>query len=100
MAAGLNSVGIITGGGYGRVLAHWILNGRPDVDVTGINIDRFHRYKCNPEYRRQRALESLGLVYACHYPDRSPTPARGARKSPFHDRLAARGAHFRDVSGW
>ncbi|MBT8064963.1 MAG: FAD-dependent oxidoreductase, partial [Gammaproteobacteria bacterium] len=100
VAAGLNSVGIITGGGYGRVLAHWILNGRPDVDVTGINIDRFHRYQCNPEYRRQRALESLGLVYACHYPDRSPVTARGARQSPFHDRLAAQRAHFRDVSGW
>jgi 4-methylaminobutanoate oxidase (formaldehyde-forming) len=100
VAAGLNSVGIITGGGYGRVLAHWILNGRPDVDVTGFNIDRFHPYQCNPEYRRQRALESLGLVYACHYPDRSPKTARGARKSPFHDRLAAQGAHFRDVSGW
>jgi 4-methylaminobutanoate oxidase (formaldehyde-forming) len=100
VAAGLNSVGIITGGGYGRVLAHWILNGRPDVDVTGFNIDRFHRYQCNPEYRRQRALESLGLVYACHYPDRSPQTARGARRSPFHDRLAAAGAHFRDVSGW
>ena len=100
VAAGLNSVGIITGGGYGRVLAHWILNGRPDVDVTGINIDRFQRFQCNPEYRRQRALESLGLVYACHYPDRSPKTARGARKSPFHDRLAAIGANFRDVSGW
>lgn len=100
VAAGLNSVGIITGGGYGRVLAHWILNGQPDVDVTGINIDRFQPFQCNPEYRRQRALESLGLVYACHYPDRSPKTARGARKSPFHDRLAAAGASFRDVSGW
>jgi 4-methylaminobutanoate oxidase (formaldehyde-forming) len=100
VCAGLNSVGIITGGGYGRVLAHWILNGKPDVDVTGINIDRFHRYQCNPEYRAQRALESLGLVYACHYPDRSLKTARNARRSPFHDRLAARGAHFRDVSGW
>jgi 4-methylaminobutanoate oxidase (formaldehyde-forming) len=100
VAAGLNSVGIITGGGYGRLVAHWILNGRPDVDVTAINIDRFHRYQCNPEYRRQRALESLGLVYACHYPDRSPITARGARRSPFHERLAQAGAHFRDVSGW
>jgi 4-methylaminobutanoate oxidase (formaldehyde-forming) len=100
VAAGLNSVGIITGGGYGRVVAHWILNGRPDVDVTGFNIDRFHAYQCNPEYRRQRALESLGLVYACHYPDRSPKTARAARLSPFHQRLQAQRAHFRDVSGW
>ncbi len=100
VAAGLNSVGIITGGGLGRVVAHWMLNGSPDVDVTGMNIDRFHPYQCNPEYRRKRALESLGLVYQCHYPDRSPKTARGAKKSPFHDRLAAQGAHFRDVSGW
>ena len=100
VAAGLNSVGIITGGGLGRVVAHWILNGRPDVDVTGINIDRFHPYQCNPEYRRQRAYESLGQVYQCHYPDKPWETARGARRSPFHERLAAKGAYFRDVSGW
>ena len=100
VAAGLNSVGIITGGGLGRVVAHWILNGTADVDITGMNIDRFHPYQCNPDYRRQRALESLGLVYKCHYPTRSPQTARGAKKSPFHDRLAAQGAWFRDVSGW
>ena len=51
VAAGLNSIGILTGGGLGRVLAHWIINGRPDVDVTGINIDRLHTYQANPEYR-------------------------------------------------
>jgi 4-methylaminobutanoate oxidase (formaldehyde-forming) len=100
VAAGLNSVGIITGGGLGRVLAHWILNGTADVDITGMNIDRFQPYQCNPEYRKNRALESLGMVYRCHYPNRSPQTARDAKKSPFHDRLAARGAYFRDVSGW
>jgi len=100
VAAGLNSVGIITGGGIGRVVAHWMLTGKPDVDVTALNIDRFHPYQCNPEYRRLRAHESLGQVYECRYPSRSMQTARGARRSPFHDRLAARGAHFRDVSGW
>lgn len=100
VAAGLNSVGIITGGGLGRVLAHWILNGTADVDITAMNIDRFHPYQCNPEYRRQRALESLGLVYECRYPTRSMQTARGARKSPFHDRLMKQGAYFREVSGW
>jgi glycine cleavage system aminomethyltransferase T/glycine/D-amino acid oxidase-like deaminating enzyme len=100
VAAGLNSIGILTGGGIGRVLAHWIVHGRPDVDVTGIHIDRLHRYQANVEYRRTRTIESLGMVYQCHYPTRSMQTARGARKSPFHDRLAARGAYFRDVSGW
>lgn len=100
VAAGLNSIGILTGGGLGRVMAHWIINGRPDVDVTGFNIDRLHTYQANPEYRRTRTVESLGMVYQCHYPTRSMTTARGAKKSALHDRLAAKGAYFRDVSGW
>ena len=75
VAAGLNSIGILTGGGIGRVLAHWILDGRPDVDVTAMNIDRLHVYQSNPEYRRTRTVESLGMVYQCHYPGRSMTTA-------------------------
>ena len=100
VAAGLNSIGVLTGGGLGRVLANWIITGHPDVDVTGFNIDRLHLYQANPEYRRQRTVESLGMVYRCHYPAMSLTTARGVRKSPFHDRLAAAGAYFKEVSGW
>jgi 4-methylaminobutanoate oxidase (formaldehyde-forming) len=100
VAAGLNSIGILTGGGLGRALAHWIVDGRPDIDVTGMNIDRLHTYQANPEYRATRTVESLGMVYQCHYPTRSMQTARGVKKSAFHDRLAARGAYFRDVSGW
>jgi glycine cleavage system aminomethyltransferase T/glycine/D-amino acid oxidase-like deaminating enzyme len=100
VAAGLNSIGILTGGGLGRVLAHWIMNGTPDVDVTGFNIDRLQVYQNNPEYRKTRTVESLGLVYKCHYPTKSYETARGAKRSPFHDRLAAAGAYFKDVSGW
>ncbi len=100
VCAGLNSIGILTGGGLGRVVAHWIMTGRPDVDVTGFNIDRLHVYQSNREYRRTRTVESLGMVYQCHYPTRSMQTARGAKKSAIYDRLAARGAYFRDVSGW
>jgi len=100
VAAGLNSIGILTGGGLGRVLAHWIVNGAPDVDVTGFNIDRMRSYQADPDYLRARTAESLGMVYRAHYPNRSPQTARGVKLSPIHDRLAARGAYFREVSGW
>jgi glycine cleavage system aminomethyltransferase T/glycine/D-amino acid oxidase-like deaminating enzyme len=100
VAAGLNSIGILTGGGVGRAVAQWIVNGDPGCDITGVNIDRLHPYQCTPEYRRTRTVESLGMVYRCHYPTMSPQTARGAKKSPFHDRLAAAGAYFKDVSGW
>ncbi len=100
VCAGLNSIGILTGGGLGRVVANWVMTGHPDVDVTGFHIDRLQRYQSNPEYRRTRTVESLGMVYACHYPNRSMQTARGAKRSPLHDRLAAEGAYFKDVSGW
>jgi len=100
VAAGLNSIGVLTGGGLGRVVANWIITGTPDVDVTGFNIDRVHGYQTNPEYRRQRTVESLGMVYKCHYPSMALKTARGARRSPFHERLAAAGAYFKEVSGW
>ncbi|HVQ86891.1 MAG TPA: FAD-dependent oxidoreductase [Actinomycetes bacterium] len=100
VAAGLNSVGILSGGGLGRALAHWIINGQPDIDVTGFNIDRLHTYQANPEYRATRTVESLGTVYLPHYPTKSMQTARGAKKSAIHDRLANQRAYFRDVSGW
>jgi glycine cleavage system aminomethyltransferase T/glycine/D-amino acid oxidase-like deaminating enzyme len=100
VAAGLNSIGILTGGGIGRLVAGWIVNGRPDMDVTGMNVDRLLPYQSTPMYRRERTVEMLGMVFKCHYPTKSPESARGAKKSPFHDRLADAGAYFKDVSGW
>ncbi|MDH4117398.1 MAG: FAD-dependent oxidoreductase [Acidimicrobiia bacterium] len=100
VAAGLNSIGILSGGGLGRTVAHWIVEGRPDVDVTGINVDRLMPYQLDREYRAARTVEVLGLVYAPHYPFRSVQTARGAKLSPVHERLVDQGAYFRDVSGW
>jgi len=100
VAAGLNSIGILTGGGIGRVIAHWIVNGEPDVDVTAMHADRLHPFQSNPEYRRTRTVESLGMVYQCHYPTKSMSTARDAKRSAIHERLAAEGAYFKDVSGW
>ena len=100
VAAGMNSVGILTGGGMGRIVAQWIVDGRPDVDVTGFDIDRMQDYQLNPRYRAERTVETLGMVYQTHFPGRSMETARGVKRSPVHDRLVEQRAYFRDVSGW
>jgi 4-methylaminobutanoate oxidase (formaldehyde-forming) len=100
VAAGLNSIGILTGGGIGRALAQWIVDGRPDIDVTGMNIDRLHTYQANRDYRATRTVEALGMTYQCHYPGRSMKSARGAKLSPLHHRLSEQRPYFKDVSGW
>ena len=100
VAAGLNSIGILTGGGLGRVLAHWIVSGQPDVDVTGFTIDRLQPGQATPDYRAARTVESLGMVYASHFPNRSMLTARGVGLSPIHAGLVEHQAFFREVSGW
>ncbi len=100
VAAGLNSIGVLSGGGIGKVVAEWIVSGRPQVDVTGINIDRLRPYQLDESYRRDRTVEMLGMVYQPHYPTRTPSTARNVLLSPLHQRLVAAGAHFREVSGW
>jgi glycine cleavage system aminomethyltransferase T/glycine/D-amino acid oxidase-like deaminating enzyme len=100
VTAGLNSIGILTGGGIGRAVAQWIVDGRPDIDITGINIDRLHAYQRNPEYRATRTVEALGMVYQTHFPGRSMRSARDAKVSPIHHKLKEQRAYFKDVSGW
>ena len=101
VAAGMNSIGILTGGGIGKLLAEWIVNGSSTYDITGMNVDRFHKYQANAAYRADRVVESLGRVYKCHYPSFTPLTARGAKRSPFHAVLRdEHGAYFKDVSGW
>jgi 4-methylaminobutanoate oxidase (formaldehyde-forming) len=100
VAAGMNSVGIITGGGLGRLLAHWITTGHPDMDVTAMDVQRAQTGQVHRRYRAERTVETLGMVYQTHFPGRSMSSARGVRRSPLHDRLGSAGAYFRDVSGW
>ena len=100
VCAGLNSVGVLSAGGLGRVVARWMADGRPDVDVTGIDVARFRDWQLHPRHRAQRTAEILGTVYAAHTPGVELTSARGEFRSPVHDRLVAEGARLRDVSGW
>ena len=100
VAAGMNSIGILTGGGIGRLVAQTIVDGEPDMDVTAMLPARLQPYQATQAYRAARVIESLGKVYKCHYPNRPTQTARGAKLSPLHSRLAERGAYMREVSGW
>ena len=100
VCAGLNSVGVLSAGGMGRIVAQWVATGRPDVDVTAINVDRFHDWQLDPQFRASRTAEILGTVYAAHTPGVELTTGRGARRSPVHAQMVAAGAYLRDVCGW
>ena len=100
VAAGFNSTGIQSSGGAGRVLADWIVNKRPPMDLWDVDISRMLPFQNNARYLHDRTIESLGLLYAMHWPFRQFETARLARTSPLHDRLKARGACFGEAGGW
>ena len=100
VAAGLNSIGLQSAGGVGKVMADWIRDGIPPADLWTVDIRRNMPFQINRKYLRERVTESLGLLYATHYPFKQYETARGVRKSALHDRLAAAGACFGEAFGW
>jgi 4-methylaminobutanoate oxidase (formaldehyde-forming) len=100
VAAGFNSIGIQSAGGAGKVLADWIIDGHPPMDLWDVDIRRTIPFQQNAQYLHDRTCEALGLLYAMHWPFRQPETARGVRTSVLHSRIAARGACFGEVAGW
>ncbi|MBI3673702.1 MAG: GcvT family protein [Rhizobiales bacterium] len=100
VATGFNSIGIQSSGGAGLVLASWIKNGHPPMDVTAMDIRRIHPFQSVREYVHDRVSESLGLLYAMHWPYRQAETARGVRRSPIHQYTKDLGAVFGEVNGW
>jgi glycine cleavage system T protein len=100
IAAGYNSVGIAGSGGAGMALAHWITEGEAPFDLWEVDIRRAQPFQRNRKYLKERISETLGLLYADHFPYRQFETARGVRRSPIHDHLKARGAVFGEMAGW
>jgi 4-methylaminobutanoate oxidase (formaldehyde-forming) len=100
VAAGMNSIGLQSAGGVGKVVAEWIRDGHPPVDLWEVDVRRNMPFQANRKYLRARARESLGLLYATHWPFRQYETARGVRRSALHDRLGAAGACFGEAFGW
>ena len=100
IAAGYNSVGIVSSGGAGMALAQWMEDGTPPFDLWEVDIRRAQPFQRNRRYLKERVTETLGLLYADHWPYRQVETARGVRRSPIHDHLKAEGAVFGEVAGW
>jgi len=100
VAAGFNSVGIQSAGGAGMVLADWMDSGNAPIDLWDVDIRRMQPFQANRSYLKSRVSETLGLLYADHFPYRQVETARDVRQSPLHDRLKNAGACFGEVSGW
>jgi dimethylglycine dehydrogenase len=94
-----HSFGITAAGGAGWQLAHWIVDGEPTIDMTGVDPRRFGDY-AGFGYLRAKNEEAYAKVFTVHYPDEEREAARGLRRTPCYDRMKAKGAVFGTVFGW
>ena len=100
VAAGFNSIGIQSAGGAGMALAQWMDEGQKPFDLGDVDISRIQPFQGNKTYLFERSKETLGLLYADHFPFRQKATARGVRRTPFHAHLLERGAVMGEIAGW
>ena len=100
VAAGMNSVGIMSSAGIGDVLADWIVGGTEPRDLWGVDIARADPRAATQNHMRERMTEAVSDLFAVHWPFKQPTAGRNLRCSPLHERWAAQGAVFGLTVGW
>uniref|UniRef100_UPI00398F1D0D sarcosine dehydrogenase, mitochondrial isoform X3 n=1 Tax=Pristiophorus japonicus TaxID=55135 RepID=UPI00398F1D0D len=101
LGCGFNSAGMMLGGGCGKELAHWVIHGRPEKDMYGYDIRRFHHSMTNDNrWIRERSHESYAKNYSVVFPHDEPLAGRNMRLDPLHQELLQQGCVFQERHGW
>jgi 4-methylaminobutanoate oxidase (formaldehyde-forming) len=100
VAVGFNAFGIAAGGGAGRMMAEWIIEGEPSLDIWPLDIRRFGPYHKSRKYNVERTTEIYGKHYTIHWPAEEHDSARGIRRSPLYFPLKEKGAVYGAKYGW
>jgi glycine cleavage system aminomethyltransferase T/glycine/D-amino acid oxidase-like deaminating enzyme len=88
------------GGAAGRVIADWILDGDPGMDMHELDLHRFEPVQTTRAYVRARGARNYDEVYDLIHPLQPLGVARPLRRAPFHDRLEELNAEFFEGKGW
>ncbi|SLN49407.1 4-methylaminobutanoate oxidase (formaldehyde-forming) [Roseovarius litorisediminis] len=92
--------GIAAGGGAGEMIAEWIIEGRPSLDLWPLDVRRFSPHHSTRAFMYPRAVEHYAHHYKMRYPGQEAETARNLRLSPLYDRLKGHGAVYGSKNGW
>ena len=98
VCCGLNSIGIASAGGIGKVTAEWMMNGYINEDIFSYDIKRFQKFHSEIKFIKERITETLGDLYGMHWPYKQHKTSRNIKTLPYHENLKKSGACF-GVSG-
>jgi 4-methylaminobutanoate oxidase (formaldehyde-forming) len=100
VAAGFNSIGMVSSAGAGRVMAEWIVDGDAPMDLWGVDIARFAPHTATRSFLQARVSEAVAAQFDMHWPYKQMKSARDRRRTPLHEAFAARGAVFGAPADW
>ncbi len=100
VAAGMNSVGVMSSAGIGRALADWMIDGHPAMDMWEVDVARVDPASAAPDHMAARMEEAVADLFNLHWPYKQPGAGRGLRTSALHACWAKSGAHFGLTAGW
>ncbi|HYK96745.1 MAG TPA: FAD-dependent oxidoreductase [Candidatus Dormibacteraeota bacterium] len=100
VAAGFCAHGIAGAGGIGQQMAHWIVDGEPELDLWKMDIRRFGGQYRSQKLTLERTYENYATYYDIHYPNEERLAGRPLRLSPAYEDVAALGAVFGEKSMW
>jgi len=100
VCCGFNSIGIVSAGGAGKVTAEWMMNGGVSEDIFRLDISRFEKFHSETKFITERVTETLGNLYAMHWPYKQLKTSRNQKILPYHEHLKNKGACFGEVAGF
>ena len=100
VAAGFCAHGLAGAGGLGKLVAEWVVEGTPSLDVWHMDSRRFGAAYRSQEYALARTKEIYETYYDVKYPGHERKAGRPLRVSPAYARLQELGAAFGEKSGW
>ncbi|KIN79183.1 GcvT family protein [Sulfitobacter mediterraneus] len=92
--------GIAAGGGAGEMIAEWIIEGRPSLDLWPLDVRRFGPHHGSRSFMYPRAVEHYAHHYKMRYPGQEHESARQLRLSPLYQTLKDKGAVYGSKNGW
>ncbi|MDQ2068149.1 FAD-dependent oxidoreductase [Xinfangfangia sp. CPCC 101601] len=100
VAAGMNSVGVMSSAGVGRVMADWMREGHAPYDLWEVDVARADPLAAAAAHVETRMQEAVADVFALHWPFKQSKVGRGLRRSALHEEWEAAGAVFGLTAGW
>jgi len=90
--------GFCQGGGVGKCIAEWIIDGEPSIDVWAMDVARFGNY-ASPQYGTIKSSENYERRFIMTFPNETLPKGRKQKTTALYDRFVSKGAVMGDSFG-